>query len=97
MNRGFSAFGGASGRRRALSPTSSIGLALAAERSFARRRQLVGILRHAFANAAIIAIHNEGWVHFTQGQDDLARVFAMLGLGSRLQLLERGVAKSLPF
>ena len=50
---------------------------------------------HAFANATIIAIHNEGWAHFTQSQDDLARVFAMLGLSSRLQLLERGVARSL--
>src|SRR5262245_13551470 len=57
MNRGFSAFGGASERRPALSPTSSIGLGLAAERGLARRRQLLGIVRHALANAAAATRH----------------------------------------
>jgi L-ascorbate metabolism protein UlaG (beta-lactamase superfamily) len=52
---------------------------------------------YAFANATIVAVHNEGWVHVTQSQRDLAQAFDTLGLRSRLQLLESGVAVSLPF
>ncbi len=50
---------------------------------------------YAFPNAKIIAVHNEGWAHFTQTQEDLAKVFTTLGLNGRLQLLERGVPSSL--
>jgi L-ascorbate metabolism protein UlaG (beta-lactamase superfamily) len=46
---------------------------------------------HAFSHATIVAIHNEGWQHFSESQDDLARLFAMLGLSARLRLLQRGV------
>ena len=50
---------------------------------------------YAFPNAKIIAVHNEGWAHFTQTQEDLAKAFTTLGLNGRLQLLERGVPSSL--
>ncbi len=45
---------------------------------------------HAFPEAKIVAIHNEGWVHFTESQTDVIRAFETLGLASRLQTLERG-------
>lgn len=45
---------------------------------------------HAFATARIVAVHNDGWAHFTESQADLARAFATLGLGSRLTMLEPG-------
>ena len=47
---------------------------------------------YAFPNAKIIAVHNEGWAHFTQTQDDVAKAFTTLGVGDRLELLQRGVA-----
>ena len=46
---------------------------------------------YAFATAKIIAVHNEGWAHFTQTQDDVAKGFTTLGIGDRLELLQRGV------
>jgi len=49
---------------------------------------------YAFPNAKIIAVHNEGWAHFTQTQEDLAKAFTTLGLGERLELLPRGVPVS---
>ncbi|WP_349956496.1 MBL fold metallo-hydrolase [Rhizobium sp. ZPR3] len=45
---------------------------------------------HAFTNAAIVAIHNEGWVHFKESPEQLAAAFATLGAASRLSNLERG-------
>lgn len=45
---------------------------------------------HAFSNAKIVALHNEGWAHFTVSQADVVRAFGTLGLASRLQTLERG-------
>ncbi|HTH97471.1 MAG TPA: MBL fold metallo-hydrolase [Stellaceae bacterium] len=45
---------------------------------------------HAFPDAAIVAIHNEGWVHFTESAEELAATFATLGVASRLTPLERG-------
>ncbi len=50
---------------------------------------------HAFPQATIVAVHNDGWAHFTQSQDDLAKAFVVLGLRSRLQLLEAGASVSL--
>jgi L-ascorbate metabolism protein UlaG (beta-lactamase superfamily) len=47
---------------------------------------------HAFPDAAIVPLHAEGWAHFTQGRDDLAASFNALGLGTRLRLLQAGVA-----
>lgn len=45
---------------------------------------------NAFPNATIVAVHNEGWVHFKESPDQLADVFAKLGIASRLITLERG-------
>ena len=45
---------------------------------------------HAFPNAAIVAVHNEGWVHFKETAKELAATFTALGLASRLTSLERG-------
>ena len=50
---------------------------------------------HAFPDATIVPLHYEGWAHFTQSGDDLAASFNALGVGSRLQLLEPGVATAI--
>lgn len=47
---------------------------------------------HAFPHARIFAIHNHGWKHFTETQEDAVRAFTALGIGSRLQTLELGKA-----
>jgi L-ascorbate metabolism protein UlaG (beta-lactamase superfamily) len=46
---------------------------------------------HAFGEALIVAVHNEGWAHFSETQSDLAHLFDLLGLTPRLRLAERGV------
>lgn len=45
---------------------------------------------HAFPDAYIVAIHNEGWKHFKESGAELAAAFATLGVGSRLTTLEQG-------
>ena len=45
---------------------------------------------HAFPQAKIVAIHNEGWSHFTESQADVIQAFGALGLAARLLTLERG-------
>jgi L-ascorbate metabolism protein UlaG (beta-lactamase superfamily) len=45
---------------------------------------------HAFPNATLVAVHNEGWVHFRESQDELADVFATFNLAERLTSFERG-------
>jgi L-ascorbate metabolism protein UlaG (beta-lactamase superfamily) len=47
---------------------------------------------HAFSNATIVPIHADGWAHLTEDRADLETSFKTLGIGSRLQLLEPGVA-----
>jgi L-ascorbate metabolism protein UlaG (beta-lactamase superfamily) len=47
---------------------------------------------HAFPDAAIVPVHHDGWAHFTQNQDDLAKSFAALGIGARLRVVTPGVA-----
>jgi L-ascorbate metabolism protein UlaG (beta-lactamase superfamily) len=42
----------------------------------------------AFANAMIVPVHHDGWTHFTQNQDDLAKTFATLGYSARLRTVE---------
>lgn len=44
----------------------------------------------AFPHAALVAVHNEGWVHLKETQAQLADTFTKLGSGSRLTALERG-------
>jgi L-ascorbate metabolism protein UlaG (beta-lactamase superfamily) len=50
---------------------------------------------HAFPDATIVPLHYEGWAHLTQNRDDLEASFKALGVGSRLQLLEPGVATAI--
>jgi len=38
----------------------------------------------AFPNATIVPLHFEGWAHFSEGRDDIARAFAAAGLTPRL-------------
>jgi L-ascorbate metabolism protein UlaG (beta-lactamase superfamily) len=45
---------------------------------------------HAFPEARIVAVHNDGWVHFTESQADFVQAFATLGLGDRVATLEPG-------
>jgi L-ascorbate metabolism protein UlaG (beta-lactamase superfamily) len=45
---------------------------------------------HALRDARIVAIHNQGWAHFTESQEDLAQAFAAMGLRDRLTLLTPG-------
>ncbi|HWG04779.1 MAG TPA: MBL fold metallo-hydrolase [Beijerinckiaceae bacterium] len=52
---------------------------------------------HAFPQAMIMGIHNEGWAHYTQCQSDLVRAFSAHDLISRLQVLQPGVATALSF
>lgn len=44
----------------------------------------------AFQGAAIVPVHHDGWAHFTQSQEDLAKTFQALGLAERLQRVTGG-------
>lgn len=44
----------------------------------------------AFPDAAIVPVHHDGWAHFTQSQDDLARTFQALGMAERLRRVMGG-------
>jgi L-ascorbate metabolism protein UlaG (beta-lactamase superfamily) len=46
----------------------------------------------AFPDAVIVPLHTDGWAHFRQSAQDLRASFDTLGFGSRLKLLEPGVA-----
>jgi L-ascorbate metabolism protein UlaG (beta-lactamase superfamily) len=46
----------------------------------------------AFPDAVIVPLHTDGWAHFRQNANDLRAAFDTLGFGSRLKLLEPGVA-----
>jgi L-ascorbate metabolism protein UlaG (beta-lactamase superfamily) len=46
----------------------------------------------AFPDAVIVPLHTDGWAHFRQNAADLRSSFDTLGFGSRLRLLEPGVA-----
>ena len=45
---------------------------------------------NAFPRAAIVAVHNEGWIHLRESAAELSASFATLGVASRLTPLERG-------
>lgn len=47
---------------------------------------------HAFPQAAIVPVHCDGWAHFKQNRDDVARSFKALGIEQRLRLLEPGLS-----
>ncbi|MDF0514363.1 MBL fold metallo-hydrolase [Agromyces sp. H3Y2-19a] len=44
----------------------------------------------ALGDALIVPVHAEGWGHFTEGVDELARAFARAGLADRLRVPVRG-------
>lgn len=44
----------------------------------------------AFRDAVIVPVHHDGWAHFTQSQDDLARTFQTLGMSERLRRVAGG-------
>ena len=46
----------------------------------------------AFPDAVIVPLHTDSWAHFSQNANDLRLSFDALGFGSRLKLLEPGVA-----
>jgi hypothetical protein len=46
---------------------------------------------NAFPDAIIVPLHVDGWAHLTQNGEDIASAFTVLGLGSRLRLLQSGV------
>ncbi|KRR07740.1 MBL fold metallo-hydrolase [Bradyrhizobium jicamae] len=46
----------------------------------------------AFADAVIVPVHTDGWKHFRQNANDLRATFDTLGFGSRLRILQPGVA-----
>ena len=46
----------------------------------------------AFPDAVIVPVHTDGWAHFKQSAGDLRASFDTLGFGSRLRILEPGVA-----
>ena len=50
---------------------------------------------HAFKNAQLVAIHTDGWAHFTESGENLAKAFGALGLGGRLHVLEAGITTPL--
>jgi L-ascorbate metabolism protein UlaG (beta-lactamase superfamily) len=47
---------------------------------------------HAFPDAALVSVHNEGWGHLRESQDQLAEVFASFNLSKRLTRFEKGKA-----
>jgi L-ascorbate metabolism protein UlaG (beta-lactamase superfamily) len=44
----------------------------------------------AFTEAAIVPLHFEGWAHFPEGREEIARAFADAGLSHRLHWPEAG-------
>jgi len=41
-------------------------------------------------SAMVIPAHYDGWTHFSEGRDDLARAFDDAGLAARLRLSDHG-------
>ena len=52
---------------------------------------------HEFSDAIIVPVRHDGWAHFTQSGDDLAKTFVALGFASRLRLLEPGIATTIDY
>ncbi len=50
----------------------------------------------AFAGAAIVPLHTDGWAHFTETADDLEHAFKALGHAARLRRIEPGVPAAFP-
>jgi L-ascorbate metabolism protein UlaG (beta-lactamase superfamily) len=50
----------------------------------------------AFANAAIVPLHYEGWEHLSESRPQIEAAFSLAGLAGRLQWMEPGVRRLLP-
>lgn len=50
----------------------------------------------AFSGAAIIPLHYEGWAHFTESREVIARAFNDAGIGSRVRWMELGATITVP-
>jgi L-ascorbate metabolism protein UlaG (beta-lactamase superfamily) len=50
----------------------------------------------AFPDSRLFAIHNEGWMHLKETQQQLADTFSKLGVGARLTPLDRGKPVFIP-
>ena len=46
---------------------------------------------YAFPNAKIVAIHTDGWAHFSESGTELTHAFKALGIGERLHSLQPGM------
>ena len=40
-----------------------------------------------FSGATIVSVHNLGWSHYTQSQQDLVKAFEVVGIGDRIRKL----------
>ena len=49
----------------------------------------------AFTDAVIVPLHYEGWAHFSEGAEVIAKTFAAAGLQKRLRWLQAGKAERL--
>ena len=45
---------------------------------------------HAFPNSTLVSVHNEGWGHLRESQDQLADVFTKFNLANRLTRFDKG-------
>jgi L-ascorbate metabolism protein UlaG (beta-lactamase superfamily) len=52
---------------------------------------------HAFPNSTILSVHNEGWGHLKESQDDLADVFSKFNVAERLTRFDKGVPLQFDF
>ncbi len=50
----------------------------------------------AFPEAIIVPLHYEGWAHFSESREVIARAFDAAGIGSRVRWMERGATISVP-
>jgi L-ascorbate metabolism protein UlaG (beta-lactamase superfamily) len=51
---------------------------------------------HAFPKAILLSVHNEGWGHLKETQDQLAEVFANFKMSNRLTHFEKGKPLRIP-
>jgi hypothetical protein len=50
----------------------------------------------AFSDATIIPLHYEGWAHFTESREVIARAFNGAGIGDRVRWMELGATVAVP-
>ena len=50
----------------------------------------------AFSGATIVPLHYEGWAHFTESREVIARAFNDAGIGPRVRWMELGATTTVP-